>query len=143
VSDEKVTPRQEADPADEFLTAAEQRWETAENARWQDYPTALEHLGKALRSTADVPLLLRAVRAVREIHWPREITETTVCTAHASGSKWRRSATLAEFRAETRACPDCLEIRKVICDHCGCPNDEWPCPTSEAITRALTGENDA
>ena len=70
MADERVTPGQEADPAGAFLTAAEQRWDTAENARWQDYPTALEHLSKALRSLADIPRLLRAVRVPLRLHHP-------------------------------------------------------------------------
>lgn len=63
--DEKVTASQEVDPVVTYLAEAEQRWETAENARWQDYPTAL-------RSLADVPRLLAAVEAARNVHYLRE-----------------------------------------------------------------------
>jgi hypothetical protein len=51
-----------ADPS-EYLAAVQERWGAADGMTWHDYPTALELLGQALRSLADVPRLLAAVEA--------------------------------------------------------------------------------
>jgi hypothetical protein len=138
-TDNNLTTGQEADLADEFLTAAEARWDTAENFRNSSYPTALEHLGKALRSVADVPVLLRAVRAVRALHKPEGYTETyTYCATHEAHAGSRVISDIAECEA----CSRCVTTRRVRCWQSSCP-DEWPCPTDAAITKALTGANDA
>lgn len=84
--------------------------------------------------------LLGAVRAVAAFHVPHEVPSTRICAAHASGPKWRQSATLAEFRDEADACPDCVRTMQTVCAHCECPNDDWPCPTAQAITRVLLGK---
>jgi hypothetical protein len=136
--DNKVTTGQEADPADAFLAEAEQRWETAENARWQDYPTALEHLSKALRSTADVPRLLAAVRKVRERHGPgRNVVLGGTCLVHEN----HRFFSITAIEAATvDACQDCEGATYLSCAACG---DHVPldrCPDRVAITEALTGK---
>jgi hypothetical protein len=90
-----------------------------------------------------MPLLVAAVEAALKLHRPLESVVRNICAAHATGSKWRKSATLAEFRAEVEACPDCRKEDVQVCAHCQCPDDEWPCPTYRAITTALTGDKPA
>ena len=56
-----------ADRVAAYLAAAQERWGTADGMTWHDYATALELLGKALRSLADVPRLIAAVEAALEL----------------------------------------------------------------------------
>ena len=62
--DKNLTPGQEGDAVAVYLAAAGERWNTAGNGTWEDYPTALELLSSALRSAGDVPRLLGAVTEV-------------------------------------------------------------------------------
>jgi hypothetical protein len=86
--------------------------------------------------------LLAAVEAVLAIHVPHEVPSTRICAEHASGPKWRTSATLGEFRDEANACPDCVTTMQTVCAHCDCPNDEWPCPTVQAVAKELLSEEE-
>lgn len=138
-TDNNLTTGQEADPVVTHLAEAEQRWGTAESFRNSNYPTALEHLGKALRSLADVPLLLRAVQAALELHKPEGYTETHIyCATHEA----RAGSRVISDIAEREACPRCATARRVRCWQSYCP-DEWPCPTYTAITAELTRKEDA
>lgn len=87
----------------------------------------------------DFERLIKAVEAVLDLHRPQESVVRNICAAHAN-PKLRKSATLAVFRAEVDACPDCRKEDVQVCAHCDCPNDTWPCPTYRAITDALTGK---
>jgi hypothetical protein len=86
-----------------------------------------------------VDALLAAVEAALELHRPQEVPVSRICPAHASGPLWRASATLAQFRDEIEVCSDCLTEPDVFCAECR--DENWPCPTYAAITRALTGED--
>lgn len=106
-----------------------------------DSPQATEADAEFIaHARADVPRLIKAVEAVLKLHRPQESVVRNICAAHATGPKWRKSSTLAVFRAEVDACPDCRKEDVQVCAHCDCPNDTWPCPTYAAITAALTGE---
>lgn len=52
-----------------------------------------------------------------------------------------------QWRADVEACPDCTVTEKWVCAEPSCrhecpDDDEWPCPTFEAISRALTGKEE-
>jgi hypothetical protein len=126
--DEKVTTGQEADPADEFLTAAEAH---AADERQFVLP------GSGQWSCLDVPLLVAAVRAVLDLHKPDGfVGAVTLCDEHLI---WQKPLTEA-IRQQRIACPDCGVTEHPRCWHAGCP-DEWPCPTYTAITAALAGKD--
>ena len=65
--DTDMTSGQEADPVVAYLAGVRERWALADGLKWDDYGSALFCLAKALRSLADVPRLLAAVRAVRRL----------------------------------------------------------------------------
>jgi hypothetical protein len=120
--DKNLTPGQEQDAVAAYLTAAHERWGTAENFRNSSYPTALEHLGKALRSLADAPPLIAAVRAALEL-----------------GADWEAESlkldTMAD-RCDTALRRGVLSVRAQGCDDHGSA-------LLSAISAALTGEDGA
>jgi hypothetical protein len=136
--DNNLTASQIADPVVTYLAEAEQRWDAAGNFRNSSYPTALEHLGKALRSLADIPLLLRAVRAGLAHHqddsYGRCITcrEFCTCVEDAYGALPSPVPQATGYAVMARAWENC-------------PHDfePFPCKERRDITAALTGENDA
>jgi hypothetical protein len=88
-------------------------------------------------SGADVPRLLSAVEAVLALHQPEGEVIYTSCAAHVITGPSGRDPLRFDKMAE---CPDCQRRRIVVCGHCDCSHDEWPCPTVRAIAKALLGE---
>jgi hypothetical protein len=92
----------------------------------------------------DFPRLLAALDEVLKLHTRRDqpVITTALCVKH-SGVRVQ-GILVAERRVAVRACPDCTVTEKYVCIHCRheCPDDDdWPCPTYEAISRALMGED--
>ena len=100
---------------------------------YYDYPTALELLGAALRSLADVPRLLAAVEVALAPHVPREQRTRLPCERH------RQWHLMPIGLAEMDACAACSVAVSQVCSYCQCPHDEWPCQPYQAITAALLG----
>jgi hypothetical protein len=135
-----------ADRVAAWLAAVQERWGAAEGMTWHDYPTALEHLGQALRSLADVPRLLAAVEAALAKHKPTPSVRLVPCEAH---KRWRGSLVGApdigqEFETENlrvrRACPACQVFDEPYCGTCVGGEgrwQDWPCAEYRAITTEL------
>lgn len=83
----------------------------------------------------DVPKLTSAVEAVSALHVPTEETAYTACTAHSYQNGLPRTVYAFDVM---RDCLDCTKATHLVCKHCCCPNDSWPCPTYQALLRALT-----
>ena len=103
-----------------------------------------------LESAADVPRLLAALDAVLRLHRPHRIYDEC---EHEHTEDEVRAGTAVDA-GEFFACEESFE--RVVCRHCcaadgygqteDCATDHaadecWPCPTAQAITRALTGED--
>jgi hypothetical protein len=84
--------------------------------------------------TKDVPTLLAAVDAVLDLHKPEGRTyEIELCDEHTS-----MPSVTAPVRFEVQsACPSCRRTERVICWQNACRDYGWPCPTYQAISRAL------
>lgn len=140
MSDDKVTA---------YLAEVEQRCDTASHATWQDYATALELLGGALRSLADVSRLLTAVRAVLDLHQPfgiyddcgHEHTTQEVIEGDAidTGLFYACPNSLMY-----RICTECCTVGMEQTENCASEHDHGPgkpfCRTHDAIAKALLGE---
>lgn len=97
-----------------------------------------EDIISKMESSRDVPRLLAAVEAVLALH-----------VRSAKPAKYYEHCPDHAFDPETRSfgsfddvvnCPDCTFTEHYLCAHCSCPNDEWECPTYQAITAALVAE---
>lgn len=91
-------------------------------------------------SAGDVPRLLAAVEAVLKLHARQETPMRSYdldlrCPVHREMIAPRPSFT------EIRDCPDCTYRERHPCTHCR--EDDWPCPTVQAVTAPLTGEGKA
>ena len=91
--------------------------------------------------------LLAAVERVLELHRKQEkpVRTTRVCPEHVQERTRAHARDLPAWREDIAACPDCTVTEKYVCAEpscrCECPDDdEWPCPTVEAITEALNGQ---
>lgn len=90
--------------------------------------------------------LVGAVEAVLKLHAPSETFVRSwdldlQCGAHAQIPMSRRTATeMRGYFAAVRECPDCTYREKRVCSEPGCRDEDWPCPTNQAITRELLGE---
>ena len=70
---------------------------------------------------------------------------TRVCPEHVQERTRAHARDLPAWREDIAACPDCTVTEKYVCAEpscrCECPDDdEWPCPTVEAITEAPNGQ---
>ena len=95
---------------------------------------------------AAMPSLLAAVEAVLNQHRRRDEPERThhVCAEHVHQRRHRPDIGLQSWREAVDACPDCTVVEKWVCAERSCrhecpDDDEWPCPTYEAIRAALAG----
>lgn len=64
------------------------------------------------------------------------VTSVAICPAHSPGRSG--GAFMHDVIGD---CADCVRTQRYVCVHCRhhCPdNDEWPCPTVQEITAALT-----
>jgi hypothetical protein len=99
----------------------------------------------AISSAEDVPALLAALRAVLELHVrsDKPVRTHNLCRDHSALHHHS-----GRFPREViEICPECVATEKYVCAHCHheCPDDDqWPCPTVQAITRELgKGAGDA
>ena len=122
------------DPVAAYLAGASERYETAADAV---YSTLLGR-AQALTSLDDVPCLVAGYGRLLELHvkMDKPARHYHHCPAHAYDPETR---SFGSFET-VRDCPDCTYTEVWLCKHCECPNDEWPCPTYQAISAALLGK---
>lgn len=115
--------------ADEVTTALDgirQRAEVTERAGY--------------RIGEDACLLLSVVDEVLKLHQRQETPCRSYdmdlrCAAHSGPvTDWTAEGTKT-LRESIRDCPDCTYRERHPCEHCRC--EDWPCPTVEAVSRAL------
>ncbi len=83
------------------------------------------------RLTGERDKLAAAVERVRTMHQPKTITRVKSCRQHKIGRP--------DVQASL-ACEDCPKIPILVCTHCSCPNDSWPCPTITALDQQENAE---
>jgi hypothetical protein len=131
------------DPVAAELAAIEDRLEHAVKLA----ETFGEHADLREFAAKDAPRLLGAVGAVLVRHQPKTVTVREMCSAHAWGTKAGHSVSLAKFRDEVDACPDCTSREQVECTGCNpeCPDDNvWEnCPERAGITAKLLGKEES
>lgn len=88
---------------------------------------------------ADVERLRAALEAVLEVHQPKRQVVRHLCSVHGVAVGAARMRSVA-YRNEVEVCAGCRKEEVTACSHCQCPHDEWPCPTYQAISGALLGE---
>jgi hypothetical protein len=82
---------------------------------------------------ARITSLLAAVKAVLELHKPGPVRHSYDLDLRCEAHDWTKHSVRA-FE-EVQACPACSFREYRRCAHCR--EDEWPCPTIQAITREL------
>lgn len=87
-------------------------------------------------SAMDVPALLAAVRRVLKLHHRQEAP----CRSYDYDLRchWHSHGYDSALHGAIRDCPDCKYRETHPCTHCR--DEDWPCPTVEAISAALLGE---
>lgn len=99
-------------------------------------PVSNEAVRRLMASAADVPRLLAALEAVLALHKPgRFALLGSLCKVHESYRHFSITRTEAD---RVRDCQDC---KAAVILTCTCGNADFEhCPTREAITRELLGE---
>lgn len=94
----------------------------------------LEMIRKSCEANPDPRILqlLDAVNAVLNLHARQDrpvrvYTMDGKCPVHA----------LPYSLPASSGCTECQYEEMYVCSHCQCPNDAWPCPTYQAIVKAL------
>lgn len=67
----------------------------------------------------------RALARVEALHQPKTITHIERCRWHSTEPSPHISV--------LRGCSECTKTPVLVCSHCSCPNDAWPCRTRRAI----------
>lgn len=130
-----------SDPVAAYLTKVRQDIDRLGVLYDAGYAVSAQEWGTSMQACADdVPRLLAAVEAVLELHvkMDKPARYYEHCPVHAFDPETR---SFGSFET-VRTCPDCTYREVWLCKHCECPNDEWPCPTYQAISAGLSGKED-
>jgi hypothetical protein len=93
------------------------------------------------RPMRHIPALLGAVEAVLALHVRQAapVRIHNLCPEHASLSALRDK----RVRIEVETCTACTITQQFVCQHCSCPNEEWPCLTFRVLSAEMLGKDGA